>query len=56
MRGEGTDGVEEELQREVTGAHVKGQAEMTATGSLHSSFPLFSSILTSPSVTVNLQI
>lgn len=32
---------------EVTGTHVQGREEMTATGSLHSSFPLFSSVLTS---------
>lgn len=41
-----TDGVGGERKGEVTSTHVRAQ-EMTATGSLHSSFPLFFSVHTS---------
>lgn len=36
------EGVGGQRKEDVTGTHVRGREEMTATGSLHSSFPLFS--------------
>lgn len=41
------DGVGGERKGEVTGTHVQGREGMTATGSLHSSFPLFPPFLPS---------